>query len=116
MSKGLKFSFSNDLGYLTSCPVNVGTGLKVSVYVDLTGIVLLEQLSTVMQATKVLGYKSNEKGRKAGYKQIKNIKKSIIEKVKKVLDKGEIESGLNSPKLLTLYFLRVCGIGLPNTS
>ena len=69
LSRGLKFSFSNDLGYLTSCPVNVGTGLKLSVYVDLTGTVLLEQMPAIIQATKVLGYKiSGENGEDGDYK------------------------------------------------
>jgi hypothetical protein len=38
-----------------------------------------------------LGLKSNEKNRKPGYKQIKNLKKSIIKKAKECLEKGEIE-------------------------
>ena len=38
-----------------------------------------------------MGYKTNEKNRVPGYKQIKNVKKSIIEKVKKIIHNGEIE-------------------------
>ena len=38
-----------------------------------------------------LGYKTSEKNRSPGYKQIKNIKKSIIEKVKKVLKSGDVD-------------------------
>jgi len=38
-----------------------------------------------------MNYKSSEEGRLPGYKHIKNIKKAIIEKVKKVLEKGEID-------------------------
>ena len=38
-----------------------------------------------------LGYKTSEANRNPGYKQIKNIKKSIIKKVKIYLDKGEID-------------------------
>jgi hypothetical protein len=38
-----------------------------------------------------LGYVSTEKNRNPGYKQIKNIKKNIIIKVKEVLDRGEID-------------------------
>jgi hypothetical protein len=40
---------------------------------------------------KKLGYISNEKGRGPGYKQIFNIKRSIIEKVKKYLKNGKID-------------------------
>ena len=43
------------------------------------------------EVAKLMNYKTTEKNRVPGYKQIKNIKKSIIEKVKKVLDKGEID-------------------------
>ena len=38
-----------------------------------------------------MGYKTNEKNRAPGYKQIKNVKKSIIKKFKKMLEDGEIE-------------------------
>jgi hypothetical protein len=38
-----------------------------------------------------MGYKTTEKNRQPGYKQIKNIKKSILVKVKKELDKNGID-------------------------
>jgi hypothetical protein len=38
-----------------------------------------------------LGYISNEKGRPPGYKQIKNIRKAIIVKIKKCISNGEID-------------------------
>jgi hypothetical protein len=41
-------------------------------------------------ATK-LGYISNEAGRSPGYKQIRNIRKIIIDKAKKCLAKGEVD-------------------------
>jgi len=43
------------------------------------------------KAAKEVGYKTSEKDRKPGYKQIKNIQKTIITKVKKVLDNNEID-------------------------
>jgi RNA polymerase sigma factor (sigma-70 family) len=43
------------------------------------------------EAAKLMGYRTSEKGRQPGYKQIKNIKKSIIAKVKKILYKDEID-------------------------
>mgnify|MGYP001174488105 FL=1 len=42
-------------------------------------------------AATLMGYKTNEKNRVPGYKQIKNVKKSIILKVKKIIASGEIE-------------------------
>ena len=43
------------------------------------------------EVAKKLGYKTSESGRKAGYKQIKNIRKGILVKVRKVFEKGEID-------------------------
>lgn len=43
------------------------------------------------ETAKIMGYRTSEKGRTAGYKQLKNIKKSIITKVKKCLADGEID-------------------------
>ena len=43
------------------------------------------------EVAEKLGFTSNEKNRRPGYKQIKNIKKSIIKKAKEVLEKGEVE-------------------------
>jgi hypothetical protein len=43
------------------------------------------------QTAKLMGYRTSEKNRVAGYKQIKNIKKIIILKVKKHLYNGEID-------------------------
>ena len=42
-------------------------------------------------AATLMGYKTNEKNRVPGYKQIKNVKKSIIKKAKKMLEDGEVE-------------------------
>ena len=42
-------------------------------------------------AASLMGYKTNEKNRVPGYKQIKNVKKAIIQKVKKMLKDGDIE-------------------------
>jgi len=39
---------------------------------------------------KTLGYKSNEKGRKAGYKQIKNLRKKFKEQAIILINKKDI--------------------------
>ena len=49
------FAFNEDLGYLTSCPTNVGTGLRASVMVHLPGLVLLQQMHRVIEASTQLG-------------------------------------------------------------
>ena len=38
----------------------------------------------------VLGYKTNEKGRKAGYKQIKNLKNLYKKIAKRILERNDI--------------------------
>jgi DNA-directed RNA polymerase specialized sigma24 family protein len=43
-----------------------------------------------VEVAKIMGYKTSEKGRKAGYKQLKNLKKLFKEKAISILKKGEI--------------------------
>lgn len=49
----------------------------------------IKNLDTVKTAEK-LGYKSNEKGRRAGYKQIKNFEKMFRELAKKIIQESDI--------------------------
>ena len=44
-----------------------------------------------LRAAKKMGYKTSEKNRSPGYKQIKNVKKKIIHKVKEILENDEID-------------------------
>jgi len=50
----------------------------------------IENLSEEETARK-LGFKSNEKGRSAGYKQLRNIRKIILQKVKKAIQEDQID-------------------------
>ena len=43
------------------------------------------------ETAKLMGYKTSEKDRKPGYKQIKNIQKSILEKAKKLLSSNSFD-------------------------
>lgn len=43
------------------------------------------------EAAKEMGYKTTEKNRSPGYKQIKNVQKKIINKAKEAIKKGMIE-------------------------
>ena len=43
------------------------------------------------ESAKLMGYKTSEKNRKIGYKQVKNLKKAIMIKVKKHLYNGDID-------------------------
>ena len=49
--------------------------------------------TTEEKVAEKMGYKTSEKGRKAGYKQIKNLKKLFKEKVQAILKKKDIFYG-----------------------
>lgn len=44
------YAFSDSLGYLTACPTNVGTGIRVSVMMHLPGLVYTKEIQKVYQA------------------------------------------------------------------
>lgn len=46
----LTYAFHPDLGYLTGCPTNVGTGLRVSVLVHLPALVITQQIEKVFRS------------------------------------------------------------------
>jgi len=48
MAKLLEFGFDNTFGYLTSCPTNVGTGLRASILIHLPGLVLTREIDSVI--------------------------------------------------------------------
>lgn len=51
----LDFAFDTRLGYLTACPSNVGTGLRVSVMVHLPALCLLREVEAVIRGLECLG-------------------------------------------------------------
>jgi protein arginine kinase len=51
----LEIAFSPDYGYLTACPTNLGTGIRVSAMLHLPGLVLAEQINPIIQAVNKLG-------------------------------------------------------------
>src|SRR6266542_927407 len=55
LEKKLEYAFSPDLGYLTACPTNLGTGIRVSAMLHLPGLVLAEQINQIIQAVNKLG-------------------------------------------------------------
>ncbi len=46
----LTYAFHPDLGYLTGCPTNVGTGMRVSVLVHLPALVITQQIEKVFRS------------------------------------------------------------------
>ncbi|MCS7338622.1 MAG: protein arginine kinase [Verrucomicrobiae bacterium] len=55
LEKKVEYAFSPRLGYLTACPTNVGTGIRVSAMLHLPGLVLAEQINAVIQSVGRLG-------------------------------------------------------------
>ncbi len=53
--KNLDYSFSPELGYLTACPTNLGTGMRASVMMHLSALVLSNQMEKVIRAVGQLG-------------------------------------------------------------
>lgn len=55
LEETLDFAFDEKRGYLTSCPTNVGTGMRASVMMHLPALVLSQQLSRIVPAINQLG-------------------------------------------------------------
>lgn len=55
LEKKLDFAFTSQLGYLTACPTNVGTGMRASVMLHLPALVLKEEINKVIQAVNKIG-------------------------------------------------------------
>jgi len=55
LEAGLAYAFSPKLGYLTSCPSNVGTGMRASVMLHLPGLVLMEEMEPVINGISKIG-------------------------------------------------------------
>ena len=51
----LPYAFHAEFGYLTSCPTNVGTGLRASVLMHLPGLVLTQEIAKVLQGIGQVG-------------------------------------------------------------
>src|SRR3954466_3908045 len=55
LERKLEYAFSPEIGYLTACPTNIGTGIRVSAMLHLPGLVLAEQINQIIQAVNKLG-------------------------------------------------------------
>ena len=55
LESGLDYAFSEEIGYLTSCPTNAGTGLRASVLIHLPALVLLEEIQRVLKSVAQVG-------------------------------------------------------------
>ncbi len=55
LEKKLEYAFTTELGYLTACPTNLGTGIRVSAMLHLPALVLAEQINQIVTAVNKLG-------------------------------------------------------------
>jgi protein arginine kinase len=53
--KQLNYAFDEKRGYLTSCPTNVGTGIRASVMLHLPALVMTQQINRILQAINQVG-------------------------------------------------------------
>lgn len=56
LSQKLTFAYMNDLGFLTACPTNTGTGMRGSVMLHLPALVMSKQISRIMAAVAKLSF------------------------------------------------------------
>ncbi len=55
LERKLDYAFNSEFGYLTACPTNLGTGIRVSAMLHLPGLVLSEQINPIIQSVNKLG-------------------------------------------------------------
>jgi protein arginine kinase len=53
--KHVHYAFDEKRGYLTSCPTNVGTGVRASVMLHLPALVMTQQINRMLQAVHQVG-------------------------------------------------------------
>ncbi|RXK17720.1 protein arginine kinase [Macrococcus sp. DPC7161] len=52
----LTVSFDENLGYLTTCPTNIGTGMRASVMLHLPGLSIMNRMTRIAQTINRFGY------------------------------------------------------------
>ena len=56
LSKKSSFAFSKELGFLTACPTNTGTGMRASIMLHLPALVMTRQVNRVLDAIAKLSF------------------------------------------------------------
>ena len=106
----IRYAFSPTLGYLTSCPSNVGTGMRVSVMLHLPGLKLMNEIDRVVTGMNRMGFAvrgtfgegSDEFGNMYQISNQATLGISEFETVRRVQDIAEtlVEIEMNTRKLL----------------
>ncbi len=55
IEQNVTYAFHEQLGYLTACPTNVGTGMRVSVMLHLPALVITQQIDKVFRSLQKIG-------------------------------------------------------------
>lgn len=55
LEESIEYSFDETIGFLTSCPTNVGTGLRASIMIHLPALRISKQLEGIFQAMSKVG-------------------------------------------------------------
>lgn len=55
LGQELPYAYHHEFGFLTSCPTNVGTGLRASVLMHLPGLVLTKEITKVLHGLSQVG-------------------------------------------------------------
>lgn len=55
IGRHVRYAFAEDLGYLTACPTNVGTGLRASVMIHLPGLRLTNEIEPIIRGLTKIG-------------------------------------------------------------
>src|SRR5204862_6578770 len=55
VARAVDYAFSDEIGYLTACPTNAGTGLRAAVLIHLPALVLLDEIQRVLKSIMQVG-------------------------------------------------------------
>jgi len=55
LEEKIKYAYDEQLGYLTSCPTNVGTGIRASVMIHLPALTMTGYINRILQAANQIG-------------------------------------------------------------
>lgn len=56
LDEALDISFDEDLGYLTTCPTNIGTGMHAGVMLHLPGLSIMKRMNRIAQTINRFGF------------------------------------------------------------
>ncbi len=56
LDRSLDISYDEQLGYLTTCPTNIGTGMRASVMLHLPGLSIMKRMTRIAQTINRFGH------------------------------------------------------------